>query len=111
MPGVWVSIDNVTGAAYLYVTDHPVARTLEFGDLLAVDLDEAGAPVGVEFVGGFYASGDLGVMFVAFPALREHLSFLTSPWLVQVGNSYGGTPVRTSSIRVRDAELTSNSAR
>jgi uncharacterized protein YuzE len=44
-----VSYDVEAGATYLELSDVPVARTVSVSDLVAVDVDETGSPVGVEF--------------------------------------------------------------
>lgn len=44
-----VSYDVEAGATYLELSEEPVARTVTVSDLVAVDVDEAGTPVGVEF--------------------------------------------------------------
>lgn len=45
-----MSYDIQAGATYVTLTEHKVARTVSVSDLVMVDLDDQGQPVGVEFV-------------------------------------------------------------
>lgn len=45
-----VSYDTEACATYITVTGEDVARTVDVTDLISVDLDAAGEPVGVEFL-------------------------------------------------------------
>jgi uncharacterized protein YuzE len=47
-PGVTIEIDTTTDAAYISLTDAPVARTVELSDDILVDVDSFGVVVGVE---------------------------------------------------------------
>lgn len=51
--------DTEAGASYLTVSDREVARTRHFGDLVSVDLDEAGAVVGIEVLAPLAEAGRL----------------------------------------------------
>jgi len=46
-----LTIDREFGSRYVYLSDHPVARTISFDEdsCVMVDMDEDGNPVGVEF--------------------------------------------------------------
>lgn len=44
-----VQYDPDVGATYVVLSETPCARTVEVSDLVAVDVDEHGDPVGVEF--------------------------------------------------------------
>ncbi len=54
------SIDADANAAYLTLTDKPVARTVQAGPV-NVDLDAQGEAVGVEFMGGVLPRQSAGV--------------------------------------------------
>lgn len=45
-----LDIDQEAGAAYLRFSDEPVARTVEFSDVIVVDLDQHNVVVGVELL-------------------------------------------------------------
>ncbi|WP_165704289.1 DUF2283 domain-containing protein [Mycobacteroides abscessus] len=45
-----MSIDNDADAAYLKVSDDPIARTEEYSPDVLVDLDQYGLVVGIEFL-------------------------------------------------------------
>jgi uncharacterized protein YuzE len=45
---VKATYDAECGATYVLLSDEPVARTVELSDLVHVDLDADGNPVGVE---------------------------------------------------------------
>jgi uncharacterized protein YuzE len=47
---VIIEQDTDTGASYLVLADDTVARTIELSDLVMVDVNAAGEPIGVEFV-------------------------------------------------------------
>lgn len=46
--------DSEADALYVRLTDGPVARSIEFGDCVVVDLDGAGRPRGVEIISPGY---------------------------------------------------------
>lgn len=58
------------GPRYVYLTDHEIARTVHVDELVLVDVDGDGVPVGVEFVAPPSAA-DCEAVFVRFPELRE----------------------------------------
>lgn len=45
-----VRLDADVNALYIRLTDRPVARTVEIEEMVLLDLDNRGEPVGVEFV-------------------------------------------------------------
>ncbi len=47
---VSVEVDRDAGAAYVHLSARPVARTVEHGEDLFVDLDDLGMVVGVEIL-------------------------------------------------------------
>lgn len=49
-PTVTVEVDTEIGAAYVHLSDAPVARTEEYSDEIAVDLDSFGVIVGIELL-------------------------------------------------------------
>ena len=49
--GVRVSIDTTANAAYIELSDNPVARTDEYHELINIDLDAHGVVVGIEILG------------------------------------------------------------
>lgn len=78
-----VSYDAEMGATYLELVDAPVARTVTVSDLVMVDVDAAGVPVGVEFA---VAPGKITLAMVErvverFPGLSAVLSDVDS-WLL-----------------------------
>ena len=50
-PMVRVSVDHQAGAAYIELSEEPVARTVEFDPLINLDLDAHGVVVGIEILG------------------------------------------------------------
>lgn len=50
--GMKVQYDAEVEACYLEVSARPVARTVHLDDGVMVDVDDAGEPVGVEFLWG-----------------------------------------------------------
>lgn len=67
--------DPATGATYLRLRDAPVARTVHVTDLILVDVDHAGVPVGVEYAvaPGRLSSDELASLLGSFPELRDKL--------------------------------------
>jgi len=67
-----VSCDPDAGATYVKVTDAAVVRTDTLGDLVAVDLDAAGEPVGVEVLKapGAVSASDEATVLSRYPGLR-----------------------------------------
>lgn len=47
---MYVSYDPAAGATYVRLAEGSVAETRLVGDLVAVDLDDSGVPVGVELL-------------------------------------------------------------
>ena len=47
---ITVDIDHDADAAYIVLSSAPVARTLEASPVIQVDLDQAGAVVGIELL-------------------------------------------------------------
>jgi uncharacterized protein YuzE len=45
---VVVKVDSALNAAYIRLSENPVARTIEHNDLILVDVDELGVAVGIE---------------------------------------------------------------
>lgn len=43
-----ITVDTALNAAYIQLSNEPVARTVEFNDLVLVDVDEFGVAVGIE---------------------------------------------------------------
>lgn len=74
--GVLVEQDLETGAFYLALSDRQVAQTVHVDDLVMVDLDDMGQPVGVEF-GAPPTETELALLqstypdFKALPALHS----------------------------------------
>jgi hypothetical protein len=46
---MFAETDPQTGATYVELSEAPVARTLHVSDVVMVDVDETGTPVGIEF--------------------------------------------------------------
>lgn len=65
--------DIETGATYVRLSSAPVASTRHVADLVMVDLDSQGEPVGVEFAGGQPDKEDALALFNQFPSLKETL--------------------------------------
>lgn len=72
--------DPISGATYRTLTTEPVARTIHVSDVIMVDVDEHGRPVGVEY--GVDPSvltlGDVTSLLEAFPNLRDALPETTA---------------------------------
>ena len=68
---MYVSYDTEAGATYVQVAEGDVSRTADLSDLVAVDLDDDGVPVGVEFLALPGGVTDLMLDLVAarFPVL------------------------------------------
>lgn len=68
-----VHYDTEAGATYVELTGAPVARTVNVGDLVAVDVDESGGPVGIDFAVLPSKITDSMLFAVAdhFPPLKE----------------------------------------
>ena len=64
--------DPEARATYLALTDRPVARTVSVSDLVIVDIDDVGEPVGVEFAlePARVTNAMLTALVREFPALR-----------------------------------------
>ena len=45
-----VEADDIVGAIYVYLSDSPVVSTREYDHGIQIDFDEAGNPVGVEYL-------------------------------------------------------------
>ena len=69
---VIVSYDPDADATYVKVTDAAVASTDSVGDLVAVDLDADGDPVGIEVLKapGAVSAGDEAAVLGRYPGLR-----------------------------------------
>lgn len=67
-----VSYDPDADATYVKVTDAPVVSTDSVGDLLAVDLDAGGEPVGIELLKapGAVSALDEAAVLDRYPGLR-----------------------------------------
>ena len=78
-----VQYDPEAGATYVELTDASVARTVNVGDLVTVDVDEAGQPVGIDFAVLPSKITDSMLYAVAdhFPALKELA--LHKEWLLE----------------------------
>ncbi len=72
---VFLEHDAHSGASYLRILDAPVARSIHVTDLVMVDVEDSGQPVGVEFTMGTHAATpeDMRELFRAFPALEKVL--------------------------------------
>jgi hypothetical protein len=70
---LFIETDGLSGATYITLREEPVAATRDLNDIALVDVDEHGAPVGVEFPGGLPPAGDEAWHFVVtvFPQVRE----------------------------------------
>ncbi|HEY5202877.1 MAG TPA: DUF2283 domain-containing protein [Acidothermaceae bacterium] len=72
--------DPISGATYRTLTSEPVARTIHVSDVIMVDVDEHGRPVGVEY--GVDPSvltvGEVASLLEAFPNLRDALPETTA---------------------------------
>lgn len=68
-----VSYDPDIGATYVEWADGAVERTVSVSDLVMVDVDREGAPVGVEFAVAPNRITDVMVSLLtdAFPVLKE----------------------------------------
>lgn len=75
---VMVSYDPDVDATYVKVADAPVASTDTLADLVAVDLDAAGQPVGVEVLKapGAVSASDEAVVLRRYPGLRVAFEIL-----------------------------------
>jgi uncharacterized protein YuzE len=63
--------DPESGASYFTLSDEPVVQTASITDLIMVDLDEHGRPVGVEFAGSELPNAvGWQRLFDRFPELR-----------------------------------------
>ena len=47
---ITIEVDTRLHAAYIKLADEPVVRTVEFNDLILVDLDQYGVAVGIELL-------------------------------------------------------------
>lgn len=79
-----VTYDPEADASYVRVSDGSVASTDSLTDLLAIDLDAAGIPVGLELLKapGAVTSADEAMVTDRYPALRvafEALRRITQP--------------------------------
>lgn len=65
--------DVDAGTAYFALSDAPVARTVHISDLVMVDVDDSGHPVGVEFatVPQKLTWDQFAPLFNAYPELKE----------------------------------------
>lgn len=63
------------GAVYVAFSDAPVARTRSLSDLIAVDLDEHGELIGVDFAAPLEAVAveDMDRLVTLYPDLKEYL--------------------------------------
>lgn len=50
MAKISIDVDQAVGCAYIRLSDHPVAKTVEHADGVLVDLDEFGVAVGLELL-------------------------------------------------------------
>jgi uncharacterized protein YuzE len=68
-----VQYDTEAGATYVQLTEGDVARTVNVGDLVSVDVDAHGQPVGLDFAVLPSKITDSMLYAVAdrFPALKE----------------------------------------
>lgn len=73
--GEGMRTDPETGASYFRLTDAEIMGTRHVSDLIMVDLDKTGEPVGVEFAGSSLPSAPgWKLLFEAFPSLAAPLS-------------------------------------
>jgi uncharacterized protein YuzE len=68
-----VQYDTEAGATYVELSDASVARTVSVGDLVMVDVDEHGEPVGVDFavLPGKITDSMLYAVAERFPPLKD----------------------------------------
>ena len=68
-----VQYDTEAGATYVQLTDAAVAGTVSVSDLVMVDVDEAGQPVGVDFavLPSRISDSMLAAVADRFPSLEE----------------------------------------
>jgi uncharacterized protein YuzE len=68
-----ITVDERAGATYVAVSDAEVVRTVEVSDLVMVDVDSVGEPVGVDFAMPPAAITDLVVerVLLRFPDLKQ----------------------------------------
>lgn len=73
-----VTYDPEADATYVRVSDAPVASTDPLSDLVAVDVDASGAPVGLELLKapGTVTESDEATVLDRYPALREAFATL-----------------------------------
>jgi uncharacterized protein YuzE len=73
---VILEYDTEADATYITLTDEPVVQTHSVGDLIMVDLDATGHPVGLEIlVQPQQLSWDMkNALFKQFPELKELLA-------------------------------------
>lgn len=71
--GVLVESDPTTGASYFLLSDAPVARTVHISDLLMVDVDAAGDPVGVDVASPNIQWDKWLRLYETFPELKDVL--------------------------------------
>ena len=70
--------DTEAGASYLTVSEREVASTRHFGDLVSVDLDDAGGIVGIEVLAPLPDAARLLEPVVGeFPELKAVLNSLS----------------------------------
>jgi uncharacterized protein YuzE len=67
--------DPISGATYRSLTSAVVDRTVHVTDLIMVDVDEHGTPVGVEYAvaPSDLTLDDVASLLKAFPSLRDAL--------------------------------------
>lgn len=67
-----VTYDPDADATYVSLSEGEVARTDSLSDLIAVDLNAAGAPIGVELLKapGSVSAGDAKLVTARYPSLK-----------------------------------------
>lgn len=89
---VRVEIDPAADAAYIRLSDNPVARTTEVSEPVFVDRDDMGVVIGIEVLGldtplpldkiekEFHVHSDVvAVIYTLLPSIRGSWNFETTP--------------------------------
>ena len=93
--------DDHSGASYLRISQAPVVRTVHVGDMILVDVDESGEPVGIEFAMGasHLTPDEAAALIQAFPQAEGPVRRTLGP---QASGGYSGAAIVVSSVdRVR----------